>query len=145
MAQTLERVLPFSKNLLEFDLPDLANYLKIERDRLFDYMGIFTLKKRFFVKTKDKKVVIESPQGFWMRVAMGLAINEKDKNSLSMFSSFIALSISKAQNDVVKLQRLNEELENANKRLEKKIEREVLDNKYKSSIIFHQSKMSSMG
>ncbi|QKE29255.1 GAF sensor-containing signal transduction histidine kinase [Arcobacter acticola] len=71
--------------------------------------------------------------------------NEKDKNSLSMFSSFIALSISKAQNDVVKLQRLNEELENANKRLEKKIEREVLDNKYKSSIIFHQSKMSSMG
>ena len=74
-----------------------------------------------------------------------ISFNEKDKNHLSMFSSFIALSISKAQNDVIKLQRLNEELENANKRLEKKIEREILDNKYKSSIIFHQSKMSSMG
>jgi ribonucleoside-diphosphate reductase alpha chain len=70
----------FSKNLLEFDLPDLANYLKIERDQLFDYMGIFTLKKRFFVKTKDKNIIIETPQGFWMRVAMGLAINEIDKN-----------------------------------------------------------------
>ncbi|WP_368029805.1 GAF domain-containing protein [Arcobacter sp. s6] len=74
-----------------------------------------------------------------------ISFDEKDKNSLSMFSSFIALSISKAQNDVVKLQRLNEELENANKRLEKKIEKEVLENKDKSSIIFHQSKMSSMG
>ena len=74
-----------------------------------------------------------------------ISFNEKDKNSLAMFSSFIALSISKAQNDVIKLQRLNEELENANKRLEKKIEKEILDNKYKSSIIFHQSKMSSMG
>lgn len=74
-----------------------------------------------------------------------ISFDEKDKNFLSMFSSFIALSISKAQNDVVKLQRLNMELEAANKRLEKKIEKEVLDNKYKSSVIFHQSKMSSMG
>jgi two-component system, NtrC family, C4-dicarboxylate transport sensor histidine kinase DctB len=74
-----------------------------------------------------------------------ISFNEKDKDSLSMFSSFIALSISKAQNDVVKLQKLNEELENANKRLEKKIQREISDNKDKSSIIFHQSKMSSMG
>ena len=73
------------------------------------------------------------------------SFDKKDKDFLSMFSSFIALSISKAQNDVVKLQRLNEELEIANKKLEKQIEKEVLDNKYKSSVIFHQSKMSSMG
>jgi ribonucleoside-diphosphate reductase alpha chain len=70
----------FSSSLLDFDLADLGNYLKLERDRLFDYMGIFTLQKRFFIKTKDKKHILETPQAFWMRVAMGLALHEKDKN-----------------------------------------------------------------
>ena len=74
-----------------------------------------------------------------------ISFTENDKNHLSMFSSFIALSISKAQNDVIKLQRLNQELENANKNLKIKIEKEILDGKNKSSILFHQSKMSSMG
>lgn len=70
---------------------------------------------------------------------------EKDKEFLSMFSSFISLSVSKAQNDVIKLEMLNEQLEKANKELEKKVEKEILDNQNKSTIIFHQSKLSSMG
>lgn len=73
------------------------------------------------------------------------SFGEKDKEFLSMFSSFISLSVSKAQTDVIKLEMLNEQLEKANKELEKKVEEEILDNQNKSTIIFHQSKLSSMG
>ncbi len=65
------------KKLLEFDLIDLSNYLKLDRDSLFEYNSIFNLEKRYFLITEDKNV--ESPQGFWMRISMGLAINEKNK------------------------------------------------------------------
>jgi len=71
--------------------------------------------------------------------------DKKDKEFLSMFSSFISLSVSKAQTDVIKLEMLNEQLVNANKELEKKIEEKILDNQKKSAIIFNQSKFSSMG
>ncbi len=71
--------------------------------------------------------------------------DKKDKEFLSMFSSFISLSVLKAQTDVIKLEMLNEQLEKANKELEKKVEEEILDNQNKAAIIFHQSKLSSMG
>jgi len=69
------------KNLLLFDLPLLASYISFTRDSLFDYIGIYTLTKRFFTKNKLDNSLMETPQGFWMRVAMGLAVNEKDKNT----------------------------------------------------------------
>lgn len=71
--------------------------------------------------------------------------NEKDKEILSMFSSFISLSISKAQSDVKKLQELNDKLKESNEILENKIEEQISSNQNKSEIIFHQSKMASMG
>lgn len=74
-----------------------------------------------------------------------LFFDKKDKEFLSMFSSFISLSVSKAQTDVIKLEVLNEQLEKANKELEKKVAEEILNNQNKSAIIFHQSKLSSMG
>ncbi|MDD2895811.1 MAG: GAF domain-containing protein [Aliarcobacter sp.] len=74
-----------------------------------------------------------------------LFFDKKDKEFLSMFSSFISLSVSKAQTDVIKLEMLNEQLEKANKELEKKVAEEILNNQNKSAIIFHQSKLSSMG
>jgi ribonucleoside-diphosphate reductase alpha chain len=64
------------KKMAQYNLENLANYIKIERDNLFDYMGIFTLSERYFMKINKKKH--EIPQGFWMRIAMGLALNEKD-------------------------------------------------------------------
>lgn len=70
--------------------------------------------------------------------------DEKDKDYLSMFSSFISLSISKAQTDIIKLQLLNEQLEKVNIELEKKVEKEILNNQEKSTTIFNQSKISSM-
>ncbi len=66
------------RKLLEFDLNKLAQNLNPERDNFFDYIGVETLYDRYFIK-KDKKRM-EMPQGFWMRVAMGLAINEESKN-----------------------------------------------------------------
>lgn len=64
--------------LLEFDLAELSGYLKLENDGLFNYMGIQTLFERYFLKKDDQR--IELPQAFWMRVAMGLAVEETDKN-----------------------------------------------------------------
>ena len=71
--------------------------------------------------------------------------NMKDKEVISMISSFISMSISKAQDDVLKLQELNTQLEKANENLEKRIEEKIIEGQNKSAIIFHQSKMASMG
>ena len=69
----------------------------------------------------------------------------KDKEILSMFASFISLSIEKAQNNIDKLKTLNKQLTQTNEDLEKRIKKEVSRNESKSAIIFHQSKMASMG
>ena len=67
------------KKLLDFDLPKLSEALKIRRDKKFKYLGIQILTDRYFIRLDEK--CMEAPQSFWMRVAMGLAINEEDKNS----------------------------------------------------------------
>lgn len=67
----------FTPKLLEFDLEKLANSLSINKDNLFGYIGIQTLYERYFVKHAEKR--IELPQSFWMRVAMGLSLNESQK------------------------------------------------------------------
>jgi ribonucleoside-diphosphate reductase alpha chain len=64
--------------LLEFDLGILADAIKIRRDKSFKYLGIQTLTDRYFIRADDK--IMEAPQSFWMRVAMGLALNEENKN-----------------------------------------------------------------
>ena len=66
--------------LLEFDLDELANSLVIERDELFKYLGAQTLYDRYLLQNPDTREVLETPQAFWMRVAMGLSILEKDIN-----------------------------------------------------------------
>ncbi len=68
----------FDDRLLDFDLHQLARALCPDRDNLFDYMGLRTVYERYFTKHED--VYLELPQTFWMRVAMGLAIGEPDKN-----------------------------------------------------------------
>ncbi len=69
--------------LLEFDLKRLSEGLLLERDQLFRYMGIQTLYDRYFMKSDERRM--ELPQGFWMRVAMGLALNEEgDKNQKAL-------------------------------------------------------------
>jgi len=68
----------FDQRLLDFDLEYLASNLNCDNDYLFDYIGIKTLHSRYLKKKDD--VVFELPQSFWMRIAMGLALLEQDKN-----------------------------------------------------------------
>ena len=63
------------KLITNFDLDDLADYLCLERDRLFKYMGLFTLKERYLKRDRSNKIC-QTPQMFHMVVAMGLTVNE---------------------------------------------------------------------
>ena len=65
--------------LADFDLARLAAALKPERDRLFGYLGLQTLYDRYFLHIDGRR--IELPQIFFMRVAMGLALNEIDREA----------------------------------------------------------------
>ncbi len=66
-------------NLKGFDLERLGQALLPERDLQFTYLGLQTLYDRYFIHSND--VRIELPQIFFMRVAMGLATQEDDKNA----------------------------------------------------------------
>ncbi len=67
------------EKLLQFDLRRLGAALKAERDLQFDYLGLQTLYDRYFLHVR--KTRIELPQAFFMRVAMGLALNEIDRET----------------------------------------------------------------
>ncbi len=65
--------------LKDYDLGRLAAALKPERDHLFGYLGLQTLYDRYFLHIEGRR--IELPQIFFMRVAMGLALNEIDREA----------------------------------------------------------------
>jgi ribonucleoside-diphosphate reductase alpha chain len=66
------------ENLInKYDLDILVEAIDADRDLQFTYLGLQTLYDRYFIQTNDTK--IELPQAFFMRVAMGLANNEKNK------------------------------------------------------------------
>ena len=65
--------------LAQFDLEKLSKALQADRDLQFDYLGLQTLYDRYFLHIKEKR--IELPQAFFMRVAMGLALNEIDRET----------------------------------------------------------------
>ena len=69
------------EKLLDFDLKELSNYISVDRDLKFKYLGIQTLYDRYFIHIDGRRM--ESPQAFWMRVAMGLSINEENKNEMA--------------------------------------------------------------
>ena len=61
-----------------YDVEDLNNYIKPERDFLFNYLGIKTLYDRYLIKNKEGNP-IELPQQMFMGIAMFLAQDENDK------------------------------------------------------------------
>jgi ribonucleoside-diphosphate reductase alpha chain len=67
------------EKLLQYDLKRLGEALQPERDLKFDYLGLQTLYDRYFLHVR--KTRIELPQAFFMRVAMGLALNEIDRET----------------------------------------------------------------
>jgi len=68
-----------SPRLKDFDLDRLGDALLPERDLQFTYLGLQTLYDRYFIHSDELR--FELPQIFFMRVAMGLAIEEDDKNA----------------------------------------------------------------
>ncbi|HEY8357469.1 MAG TPA: ribonucleoside-diphosphate reductase subunit alpha, partial [Ramlibacter sp.] len=67
------------EKLLQYDLKRLGAALKPDRDLKFDYLGLQTLYDRYFLHVR--KTRIELPQAFFMRVAMGLSLNEIDREA----------------------------------------------------------------
>ncbi len=66
-----------SRMVERFDLDELADALEPDRDRRLEYMAMETLTERYFLSTAEGRP-LELPQGFWMRVAMGLALEEEE-------------------------------------------------------------------
>lgn len=60
-----------------FDYAKLSYALDLKNDSLFKYIGLVTMTNRYFIKDRNQ-VWLETPQYFWMRVAMGLSLNEKN-------------------------------------------------------------------
>ena len=67
------------ERLAQYDLTRLGEALKPERDFQFDYLGLQTLYDRYFLHIRKQR--IELPQAFFMRVAMGLALEEIDREA----------------------------------------------------------------
>ena len=67
------------ERLLQFDLDRIAAALRPERDLQFSYLGLQTLYDRYFLHRNGQR--FELPQTFFMRVAMGLALNEIDREA----------------------------------------------------------------
>jgi len=101
-AETLEKTLCRASELelvdaelTRYDLEKLGAALKPERDLQFNYLGLQTLYDRYFIHSDG--VHMELPQIFFMRVSMGLAINEVDREDraiefYNLLSSFDFMS-----------------------------------------------------
>lgn len=70
----------YNPRLLQFDLDKLADAIDPAADLDFDFLGVQTLYDRYLIVDKKIKPAkrLETPQLFWMRVAMGLNVGEKD-------------------------------------------------------------------
>lgn len=77
-------------DLLTFDLEKLGSAIDMERDYQFEFMGLQILYDRYFIHHEGRR--LESPQIFWMRVAMGLALNEGAKKNEKAIEFYNVLS-----------------------------------------------------
>lgn len=65
--------------ILMYDLTEMSEAIVPSRDDVFDYLGAQTLYDRYFIQNPYTKKTLETPQFFWMRVAMGLALQEEHR------------------------------------------------------------------
>ncbi|MCH9649161.1 MAG: ribonucleoside-diphosphate reductase subunit alpha [Deltaproteobacteria bacterium] len=72
----------YDARLEEFDLDRMVAGLDPSRDEFFQFLGIQTLHERYFQRHKQRS--LEMPQHFWMRVAMGLAVEEADRETKAL-------------------------------------------------------------
>ena len=76
--------------MLQFDLKKLAEALHPERDQNFEYLGLQTIYDRYLLHVEERR--IETPQYFWMRVAMGLVWDEGQKKEDQAITFYEILS-----------------------------------------------------
>jgi ribonucleoside-diphosphate reductase alpha chain len=70
----------YDPRMLDFDFAKLADAIKPERDELFQYLGMQVVQERYLARNIQKhNKLLELPQTFWMRVAMGLSLLETNK------------------------------------------------------------------
>lgn len=75
--------------MMDFDLDRLSKAIVRSRDELFMYLGSQTLYERYLVRdVEGNGKIIENIQGFWMRVAMGVALAEKELDRTSRTIEF---------------------------------------------------------
>ena len=86
-ATSIERTSPA---LLEFDLDKLARAMQLQRDDQFTYLGLQTLYDRYFIHENQRR--LETPQIFFMRVAMGLALGENEQKNERAIEFYDVLS-----------------------------------------------------
>lgn len=75
------RIGKLDARVLEFNLEALASTLVPERDDLLWYLGVQTLYDRYVLMNVETKARLETPQMLWMRVAIGLALNEQQREA----------------------------------------------------------------
>ncbi|MBP9761075.1 MAG: ribonucleoside-diphosphate reductase subunit alpha [Candidatus Magasanikbacteria bacterium] len=63
--------------MLMFNLDELASRMVFDRDNLHTYLSTQTIVDRYFLRIPETNQLLETPQMFWMRVAMGLCLGEK--------------------------------------------------------------------
>ena len=86
-AISVDRISP---KLLDFDLDELADAIDLKRDDLFQYLGLQTLYDRYFIHHEQRR--LETPQIFWMRVAMGLSLGEGEQKNKRAIEFYHVLS-----------------------------------------------------
>lgn len=78
-----------NKEMARMDLKRISQALDIDRDKKFAYLGLQTVYDRYLLHINNRRM--ESPQAFWMRVAMGLALNEKREDRTDRALEFYEL------------------------------------------------------
>ena len=78
-----------NKEMARMDLKRISQALDIDRDKNFAYLGLQTIYDRYLLHVDGRRM--ESPQAFWMRVAMGLALNEKREDRTDRALEFYQL------------------------------------------------------
>ncbi len=76
------------ERMLKFDTEKLSATFSQENDYLFEYMGLEILASRYFMEDAETKKPLETPQMFWMRIAMGTAMNEKEEDRERVVADF---------------------------------------------------------
>ena len=85
LTKTIEKGIELNflnEGLKSFDLDKLGQAILEERDFQFTYLGLQTLYDRYFITSDETRY--ELPQVFFMRVAMGLALNEENKDERAL-------------------------------------------------------------